>query len=412
MHVMVVNNIYPPIMAGGAERIVAYLCEELVRRGHRVTAVSTCGPDMEPYPSETRNGVEVIRFFPPNFYWSFERPLKPGPRKWLWHARDAWNGAAGDRLRAIIERDRPDVLHTHLIDGFSASIWGRARNAGVPVLHTAHDYHLLCPRAFLLTADWKPCARPRAHCRLYRRWHIGTTRHVDLFASPSRFLLDKHERAGLCSKAKTIVHNGIPLPDDRHAIRENRDGESRTRFLMLSRLTVEKGVSVVLDAMALLPPDIPVELTIAGKGPLEEQVRAAAAADGRIRYLGFLDGEAKTAALTRAGYLLLPSLWYENAPVTIVEAAAYGLGLIGSDIGGIPEFVEPNETGFLFPPGDARALAGIMTQVATRPATLPGLAGRSATLARRFTIETMAQAYENHYAALSALGRSPMAAAQ
>lgn len=412
MHVMVVNNIYPPIMAGGAERIVAYLCEGLARRGHRVTVVSTCGPQMEPYPTEIRNGVEVIRFFPPNLYWSFERSLKGGPRKWLWHARDAWNGAAGNRLRAIMERSRPAILHSHLIDGLSAAVWGRAREAGIPVLHTAHDYHLLCPRAFLLTADWKLCTRPRAHCRLYRGWHQRTTRYVDLFASPSRFLLDMHENNGLRARNRAVIHNGIPLPDDRHLIRDRRSAESRTRFLMLTRLTNEKGVSVVLDAMAHLPKELPIEVAIAGKGPLEERVRAAAAADGRIRYLGFLDGEAKAAALAWAGHLLLPSLWYENAPVTIVEAAAYGLSLIGSDIGGIPEFVEPGQTGFLFPPGDSRTLAALMTRIARDANALPDLAERSETLARRFGVDRMIEAYEGHYEALLAERLPRMAAAQ
>ncbi len=401
MHIMVVNNLYPPLMAGGAERIVAFLAEGLVKRGHRVTVVSTCGPEMEPYPVEMREGVEVIRFFPPNLYWSFERSLKPGPRKWLWHAKDAWNRAAADRLGAILDRDRPDILHSHLIDGFSAAIWARARSEGVPVLHTAHDYHLLCPRAFMLTADWKLCTRPRAHCRLYRHWHIRTTRHVDLFASPSRFLLDMHRRAGLQAGAGTVVHNGIPLPADATDIRRQRPPDARRRFLMLTRLTVEKGVETVLDAMGRLPRDLAVEVSIAGKGVLEDRVRAAAATDPRIRYLGFLDGPAKAAALARAGHLLLPSLWYENAPVTIVEAAAYGLGLVGSDIGGIPEFVEPDGTGLLFPPGDAGALATIMTRLATDPGALPGLAEKSAALAQRFSLERMIDAYETHYLALA-----------
>lgn len=69
MHILIANNIYPPIMAGGAELIVAELAEGLVRRGHKVTVVSTCAPESEPYPIEIRNGVEVIRFFPKNRYW-------------------------------------------------------------------------------------------------------------------------------------------------------------------------------------------------------------------------------------------------------------------------------------------------------------------------------------------------------
>jgi glycosyltransferase involved in cell wall biosynthesis len=401
MHILVVNNIYPPIMAGGAERIVAYLCEGMVQRGHRVTVVSTCGPSMEPYPVEVRNGVEVIRFFPPNVYWSFERPMDAGAKKWLWHAKDAWNMAAAKRFQAILAEAKPDIMNTHLIDGFSAAIWAKAKRAGVPVMHTAHDYHLMCPRAFMLTADWKLCSTPRMPCRLYRDWHLRTTRHVDLFASPSRFLLDLHRRAGLRAGAEAVVHNGIPLPRNGPEIRRLREPDASRRFLMLTRLTVEKGIQTVLDAMAQLPEELPVEVAIAGKGPLEEQVRHAASRDRRIRYLGFLDGKAKAEALTRAGHLLLPSLWYENAPVTIVEAAAYGLGTLGSDIGGIPEFVEQGQTGFLFPPGDSRALAGIMTRLAHNPNALPALAIRSQAMAERFSLSRMIDAYEAHYATLT-----------
>jgi glycosyltransferase involved in cell wall biosynthesis len=409
MHILVANNIYPPIMAGGAERIVAYLCEGLVQRGHRVTVVSTCGPEMEPYPVETRNGVEVIRFFPPNVYWSFERPADPGPKKWVWHARDAWNRAAGKRFRAILAEAKPDILHTHLIDGLSAAIWAMAQRAGVPVIHTAHDYHLLCPRAFMLSADWKLCTKPRLPCQLYRNWHLRTTRHVDLFTGPSRFLLDMHRRAGLKAAREAVLHNGIPLPEDGAEIRRNRPPEAVRRFLMLTRLTPEKGIQTVLDAAALLSEDLPIEIAIAGKGPMEEQVRKAAERDRHISYLGFLDGQAKTDALTRSGHLLLPSLWYENAPVTIVEAAAYGLSLVGSDIGGIPEFVEQGRTGFLFPPGDSWALAALIEKLARTPDALPNLAMHSQTLADRFSVARMIDTCEAHYGALIA-GPAAMAA--
>ena len=400
MHILVVNNLYPPIMAGGAERIVAYLCEGLVQRGHRVTVVSTCGPAMEPYPVEVRNGVEVIRFFPPNVYWSFERPMQPGVKKWVWHAKDAWNAAAGKRFQQILDTAKPDIMHTHLVDGFSAAIWARAKSEGVPVLHTAHDYHLLCPRAFMLTADWKLCTTPRAHCRLYRNWHLRTTRYLDLFASPSRFLLDMHRRSGLRAGKEAVVHNGIPLPEDGAEIRSRRLPDATRRFLMLTRLTEEKGIKTLLDAMKRIPDELPIEVSIAGKGPMEEQVREAAKADPRLRYLGFLDGQAKAEALARAGHLLLPSLWYENAPVTIVEAAAYGLGCVGSAIGGIPEFIESGQTGFLFPPGDAGALADTMMRLAKNPEILPNLATRSQALAERFSLSRMIDSYEAHYAVL------------
>lgn len=410
MHILVANNLYPPIFAGGAERIVAYLCEGLVERGHRVTVVSTCGPEMEPYPTEIRNGVSVIRFFPPNVYWSYSRSREPGARKALWHARDAWNRASGARFAEIVAAVKPDILHTHLIDGFSATIWERARRAGIPVLHTAHDYHLLCPRAFMLTRSWEICTRPQMQCRLFRRWHLHTTRYVNLFASPSQFLLDLHQQAGLRAQAAGVVHNGIPdtvVAADR--LRKRASGI--TRFLMMSRLTVEKGVDVLLDAIARLPADAPpIEVTIAGSGPLEDRVKAAAAGDPRIRFAGFLDGNAKTAALENADFLLLPSLWYENAPVTIVEAASYGLGVIGSDIGAIPEFVDNGRTGLLFPPGDSNALTAVMRDAAENPLVLPDLAQQSSKVAERFSLSRMIDAYERHYMSLASAGSSRDAA--
>ncbi len=402
MHLLLVNNLYPPIMAGGAELIVAYLAEGLAARGHRVTVVSTCGPEMEPYPVEQSNGVEVLRFFPRNVYWSFAREGQPRLRRAVWHLRDAWNVDAARRFRTILQRHRPDLVHTHVIDGFSASIWRRARRAGVPVVHTAHDYHLICPRAFLLTRDWKICAHPSLGCQLYRSWHLRTAGDVDLFVSPSKFLLDKHCEAGVAADRTALVRNGIPLP--RRVERSPRVG-GKLRFLLMCRLTVEKGVQVVLDAMTRIPPSVGVEVVIAGRGPLESTVKAAAAADPRIRFLGFIQGEEKQNLLAGGDYLLIPSLWYENAPVAVVEAAAYGLGLIGSRIGGIPELVEEGATGLLFPPGDADRLAAIMQDLASGRTRLEGFSEASQTVADRHGVDRMVDAYEGHYLALCG-GRS------
>jgi glycosyltransferase involved in cell wall biosynthesis len=272
----------------------------------------------------------------------------------------------------------------------------------VPVLHTAHDYHLMCPRAFLLTRDWKLCTRPGALCRGYRAWHLHTTADVDLFASPSRFLLDRHIEAGLRPGRSAVVRNGIPLPTPR-APRVRMPGEPM-RLLLLCRLTVEKGVRVILQAMRHLPGDVPVELVIAGKGPLEAEVSAAAEQDRRIRFAGFVQGEAKEALLTGADHLLMPSLWYENAPVAVIEAAAYGLGLIGSRIGGIPEAVEEGRTGVLFEPGDAAGLGATIRQLADGSLVLRDFAAQAHAVAERHSVAGMTDAYLDHYAALARRG--------
>jgi glycosyltransferase involved in cell wall biosynthesis len=397
MHVLMLNNIYPPIMAGGAELVVADLCEGLVSRGHQVTVVSTCGPEMEPYPVETRSGVTVIRFFPRNVYWNFARAGQTRHRHLLWHLRDAWNRDAARRFNAVLGAAPVTIAHTHLIDGFSASIWRRARRAGLPVIHTAHDYHLLCPRAFLLDRDWRICRHPGLGCRLYRAWHLRTTADVDLFVSPSRFLLDRHRQAGLAPPRDAVIRNGIPLPREASRIREMRRTNRRPRFLLMCRLTVEKGVLVALRAVSRLPRELDFELVICGRGPLEAEVSAAAANDPRIRFAGYVSGEDKARWLASADHLLVPSLWYENAPLAVIEAAAYGLGVLGSRIGGIPELVREGRTGLLFEPGNDAELAATMRGLASGAVTLHGLAEDSWDLAQSHTVERMVDDYVAHY---------------
>ncbi len=394
LYILIANNIYPPIMAGGAELIVQYLAEGLVGQGHKVTVVSTCGPDMEPYPVEVRNGVEVIRFFPKNFYWHWTRGERPGYQKALWHMRDAWNRDAGRRFKFILSGHKPDILHTHLIDGFSAILWRRAHEQRIPVIHTAHDYHLLCPRSMMLDRSLKLCTDPQLACRAFRAWHLRTTRDVAIFCSPSQFLIDQHKKAGLAVKHMAVVPNGIPLPQ---TLQQAKDKTAPCRFLFAARLTAEKGCQVVLDAVKLMPPDLEFELCIAGKGAFDEAFKQAAASDARIQFLGYIQGEEKTRAFRSADCLLLPSLWYENAPVIIVEAAAYGIGVIGSNIGAIPEFIHEGENGLLFEPGNPQSLAASMQRMIKERILQDRFAENAQPMIERHSVERMVNAYTAQY---------------
>ena len=397
LHIVIANNIFPPHMAGGAELIVSYLAREVAARGHQVTVMSTCAPEMEPYPDEVVDGVRVVRFFPKNIYWSFDRSPRPAWKKAVWHLRDSWNRDAARRMRLLFAQCPPAVLHTHVIDGLSASIWRTARGMGAGVIHTAHDYHLICPRAFMLTPEWRLCTSPSFACRSYTRWHARTTRWVDVFASPSRFLIDKHRQLGLSVGAMQVISNGIPLPDPLSVRASDRGFQEPLRLLLAARMTVEKGVRVLLEAMRLIPPDVNVTLDIAGRGALADEVVSAAQADPRIRFHGYVSGDAKARLFRASDVLVLPSLWYENAPVVIVEAGAYGMGVIGSDIGAIPEFVVPRETGLLFKVGDAADLAASIIEVARGRSLLRTFRENGQRLAARFTVEAMTDRYIEQY---------------
>ena len=179
--------------------------------------------------------------------------------------------------------------------------------------------------------------------------------------------------------------------------------------MLLTRLTVEKGIHVVLQAMALLPAALDFELVIAGRGPLEADMRKAAAKDARLRFIGYVTGQEKEALLASSHYLLIPSLWYENAPVAVIEAAGYGLAVIGSRIGGLPELIRNGRTGVLFEPGDAVGLASAMRGLLTGEIRLPDLARDASALAEAHTVERMVDTYLEHYQDLLAerTGRPP-----
>jgi glycosyltransferase involved in cell wall biosynthesis len=99
---------------------------------------------------------------------------------------------------------------------------------------------------------------------------------------------------------------------------------------------------------------------VAGTGPLEQELRARYA---RARFLGHLTGRALEDAIRGAAVVVVPSEWYENCPISILEAMAYGKTVVASDIGGIPELVVHGETGLLFPAGDRDALTDCLTRL-------------------------------------------------
>ena len=214
--------------------------------------------------------------------------------------------------------------------------------------------------------------------------------------------------AGIAVRRTAVIRNGVPMPHGTESVQRQRTpGAGRKRFLLLTRLTIEKGVRVVIRAVATLPRTLDFELVIAGRGPLDTEVHQAAANDPRIRFVGYVTGEAKEALLASAHYLLVPSLWYENAPVAVIEAAAYGLGVIASRIGGLPELVREGRTGLLFEPGDAAGLAATMRGLLDGRLALRDLARNPAPWQTSTRSSGWSMPISREYASLLASRRAP-----
>lgn len=290
-----------------------------------------------------------------------------------------WSNDTVRRCRIAITDFRPDVIHIHnTFPLISPSIYWAA--AGVPVVQTLHNFRLLCPQAMLLR-DGRVCEDCVGHLPWRAAVH-GCYRGSRAQSALLGGMLATHRALGTWSGkiARYIALNEFcrakfiagGLPAERIAVKPNfadvptapagPDGERRGG-LFVGRLSPEKGVALLLDAMDLVPG---ADIRIAGDGPL----RGLVAARQEPRRLGALAAGAVLDHMGRAAYLVMPSLWYENAPRTLIEAFACGLPVIASRLGALAELIDDGRTGLLFEPGNAADLADRIRWTESNPAEL------------------------------------------
>ncbi|MBQ7640108.1 MAG: glycosyltransferase [Bacteroidales bacterium] len=297
-----------------------------------------------------------------------------------------YNRDVARRLEALLEREHPDVAHVHLLwGGVGAAIFEPLRRHGVPLFHTVHDYRMVCPaytfrdgRGRICEAcsegNYRPCLQNRcaggSWLRSYlmmkemqrRQKHYHPLQNIEGFLFVSQFARDKHieKNPGFAQAYSTVIYNTVP--DLLAQLGQSALPPRGDYLLYYGRLSHEKGIETLLDAV-LARPEVP--LKIVGTGPLEAQLRSRVAAAGasNIEFLGFHSGEDLYRLVAGASFVVVPSAWYENNPMTVIEACALGRPVIGAAIGGIPEIVREGVTGYLFPSGDAQALGRVLDSV-------------------------------------------------
>ncbi len=373
MRILLVNSVFHPRLIGGAEAVVLHLARALTARGHAADVLATTGRRAGRWrlAERTVEGIDgTVREGPfVGLYDLLEGggALAPLPVRIAHHALQA-RAAAWERLaREALRRARPDVIHTHNLAGLTTAVWRAARREGVPVVHTLHDYQLLCARTTLLRSRGSLCDAPPLPCRLLARAKLAASAGVDIVTAPARFTLERHLASGAFAGARAaVVRNACEPPPGPPPARP--DGAARGLFM--GQLQVHKGVRELLAAVArLLGPDGPpgFAFDFAGAGPLAAEVAAFCAPHGdRCRHLGRVAGPEREAAFAAASFLVLPSRWHEVAPLTILEAQGRGLPVVASPRGGIPELVTDGEDGLLVEP-EPQPLAAAMARYAGDP---------------------------------------------
>ena len=366
MKILIAGNFYYP--RGGDCTYLRALQTVLEAHGHEVGVFSTEHEGNWPAPPHSA-------FVPAPDYAELNRN-KTLRGAWLAARRSVWAGDVAKALRALLAEWKPDVAHLQNVHAYlTPSVLPELKRAGVPVVQTLHDYKWLCPDSALLRGG-----RPCAACGGKAFWHCAAGRckkgsaaasllaaaegyvhrmkrassMVDAWIAPSAFVKRMFEACGMDGGKIRVISNPY-MPCGRDAM-EPRDGGYG---LYVGSLAAIKGVGVLLEALKDVPGH---EVHVVGGGGGDEAaaLRARAEALGvadRVRFLGPLHGEALWREQTGARYGVIPSVWYEVLGYTAMEMLAVGKPVIGSDIGGIPDLVRDGETGLLFPPGDASALA-------------------------------------------------------
>ena len=287
-------------------------------------------------------------------------------------ARTLWSRQSYQAVKQRLTAQAYDVVHVqNFFPLISPSVYYAARDRGVPVVQTLHNYRLLCPNA-LFFRDGKVCedcmgkeiAYPGVIHRCYRQSKTASAgvammlafhrakntwlEQVDLYIALTEFARQKFIEGGLPADKIVVKPNFVGLDP---GIGEGQGGYA----LYVGRLSVEKGLDTLLAAWKQLKSHIP--LKIVGEGPLAAQVIEATKQLPSVEWLGRRPMTEVYDLMGEAKFLVFPSKWYETFGRVAVEAFAKGTPVIAANIGAIAELVEAGRTGLHFRPGDAEDLA-------------------------------------------------------
>lgn len=284
---------------------------------------------------------------------------------------------ARQNVRKLLNKNRVDICHAHNIyHHISPSILSVIKKYKIPVVMTLHDLKIACPAYNMLASDGvcERCKNGRIHNVILHRCikesialssvvflealvHKALRtfeKYVDHFVVPSHFYINKFVEWGFPREKFVYIPNFVELSN----YQPNYNVGSS--LLYFGRLSKEKGLETLIRACSIV--NIP--LQIAGTGPQELLLRQLSERLGAdVKFLGHLSGHVLHGAIRAARAVILPSQWYENAPISIIEAYALGKPIIGADIGGIAELIRPGETGLIFKSGSIEALVDALKAV-------------------------------------------------
>jgi len=385
MKILIINSLYFPNIVGGAEKSVQIIVENLKKFDMIPVVVTISDEERIDYI----NGVKVYYVHHSNIYWSYYSKTKKYILKPFWHLFSLYNFIITKKVNSIIEKENPDVVHTNNLSEFSVGIWRVLRKKKIPVIHTLRDYSLLCPRVTLFVRG-SNCKNKKLVCKLILAFRRHFSMYVDAVVGNSYFILREHLNSGFFKNSQQfVVYNS--LETEKIIIKQKR--EHNLNFGFIGILSYHKGIELLLR---LFKESNELNLHIFGKGinPDYEKYLKNKYSSENIIFHGFVKIEE---AFDIIDVLVVPSLWNDPLPRVIYEAYSYGIPVIGSNRGGIPEIVETGKTGFIFDPDFKEQLRDKIYILKNNPELLNGMSLECIEKAKDFLPEKTIKRYIDIY---------------
>ena len=352
MKVLLVNKFF--YLKGGSERVFFLERECLMKNKIKVVDFSMYHSQnlFSPY---AQFFVSFIDYYTSNLLLKLKYGLK------FIHSFEACK-----KIRKLIKEEKPLIAHLHNIHHqLTPSIIHVLKDFKIKVVLTLHDGKLICPTYLMLNKEMKPClecqgkyfykpflkncagSRLRGFLLMVEAyWHkfFKSYDKVDLFIAPSQFLAEVVSKR-IPREKITVLRNGIDLKKYKPTY------EDKGYVLYFGRLSKEKGIETLLKAHQDIAKEIP--LKIVGTGLIENELKAKYS---KAEFLGYRTGKELKSIIARASFIVVPSEWYENCSMAVLEAMALGKPIIASRIGGLPEQIEDGKTGLLFEMGNVEEL--------------------------------------------------------
>jgi len=366
MKILQINKYY--FVKGGSERYMLDVSSLLQNHGHQVIPFAMKHEKNVP-TKYTKYFVEYIEF---------DRETKSSIfRKIKMGLKVIYSFEARNKLLRLIEKENPDIAHIHKFNNsLTPSILYALKKKDIPIVQTLHDYRTVCPNYNLYDfnkfAICEDCKGHKYFNALRRRCHeIGPSylvglniaiesylyhflktyeNTIDLFIAPSNFLMKKMIEFGI-DRNKIIY-----IPNFVHCDRYIPNHRNSDFILYFGRLERHKGIKTLIAAMKYVKSS---KLYITGEGFYRNELENYVQKNNikNVTFSGYIPEKELTKLIKYSLFTIVPSEWYENCPMTILESFALAKPVIGADIGGIPDLVVNGFTGMLFESGNIEDLA-------------------------------------------------------